>query len=142
MISTVSKTLKSPYAILVLIRLIATMVNEHPPLFNELESFLRNKNEMVVYEAAKTITLLENPLPTQKQLYPAVSALQMLLVSHKPVLRFAAIRTLNRLAMVNPTAVSGCNLDLENLLTDPNRSIATFAITALLKVLLSSNERI
>jgi hypothetical protein len=36
--------------------------------------------------------------------------------------------------MVQPAAVSGCNVDIENLITDPNRSIATYAITTLLKV--------
>ncbi|KAJ3270041.1 Coatomer subunit gamma-2 [Terramyces sp. JEL0728] len=70
---------------------------------------------------------------TQKELFPAVSALQLLLVNHKASLRFAAIRTLNVLAMTHPAAVFPCNLDLENLITDSNRSISTFAITTLLK---------
>ena len=65
-------------------------------------------------------------------------ALQLMLVNHKPTLRFAAIRTLNKLAMIHPAAVAPCNLDMENLITDSNRSIATFAITTLLKVILIS----
>ena len=36
--------------------------------------------------------------------------------------------------MNHPAAVTACNLDLENLITDVNRSIATLAITTLLKV--------
>uniref|UniRef100_A0A803TX65 Coatomer subunit gamma n=1 Tax=Anolis carolinensis TaxID=28377 RepID=A0A803TX65_ANOCA len=36
-------------------------------------------------------------------------------------------------AMKHPSAVTACNLDLENLVTDSNRSIATLAITTLLK---------
>uniref|UniRef100_H2YIY9 Coatomer subunit gamma n=1 Tax=Ciona savignyi TaxID=51511 RepID=H2YIY9_CIOSA len=36
-------------------------------------------------------------------------------------------------AMKHPSAVTACNLDLENLITDVNRSIATLAITTLLK---------
>lgn len=36
--------------------------------------------------------------------------------------------------MKHPAAVTACNLDLENLITDSNRSIATLAITTLLKV--------
>jgi hypothetical protein len=36
--------------------------------------------------------------------------------------------------MKHPAAVTACNLDLENLITDVNRSIATLAITTLLKV--------
>ena len=35
--------------------------------------------------------------------------------------------------MKHPAAVTACNLDLENLITDVNRSIATLAITTLLK---------
>ncbi len=34
--------------------------------------------------------------------------------------------------MTHPAAVTACNLDLENLITDSNRSIATLAITTLL----------
>ena len=37
--------------------------------------------------------------------------------------------------MQHPIAVTACNLDLENMITDSNRSIATLAITTLLKVL-------
>jgi len=37
--------------------------------------------------------------------------------------------------MKHPAAVTACNVDLENLITDSNRSIATLAITTLLKVL-------
>lgn len=37
------------------------------------------------------------------------------------------------MAMMHPAIVIACNLDLENLITDANRSIATLAITTLLK---------
>lgn len=36
--------------------------------------------------------------------------------------------------MKHPMAIKTCNLDMENLITDSNRSIATLAITTLLKV--------
>lgn len=39
----------------------------------------------------------------------------------------------NQVAIKHPAAVTACNLDLENLITDVNRSIATLAITTLLK---------
>ena len=38
-----------------------------------------------------------------------------------------------QVSMTHPAAVTACNLDLENLITDSNRSIATLAITTLLK---------
>ncbi|KAB0375836.1 hypothetical protein FD755_012479 [Muntiacus reevesi] len=59
--------------------------------------------------------------------------LQLFCSSPKPALRYAAVRTLNKVAMKHPSAVTACNLDLENLITDSNRSIATLAITTLLK---------
>lgn len=39
----------------------------------------------------------------------------------------------HQVSMKHPSAVTACNLDLENLITDSNRSIATLAITTLLK---------
>ncbi|KAL2918635.1 coatomer subunit gamma [Polyrhizophydium stewartii] len=129
-------SLRSPHAIVMLIRYTWKIIEEDDSgssrqLFEYLENWLRHKSDMVVYEAARAICSLKDVTP--KELFPAVSALQLMIVSHKPTLRFAAIRTLNKLAMTHPNAVFPCNLDMENLITDSNRSIATFAITTLLK---------
>ena len=127
---------------------------------------------------------------TTRELTPAVTVLQLFLSSSKPVLRFAAVRTLNKVraggrgagsteegaaavpapgpardgqvvgqqlamhpaclpptspasptlfhrparphphpscqvAMSHPMAVTNCNIDMESLIADPNRSIAT-----------------
>lgn len=97
-----------------------------------LETSLRHKSEMVVYEAARAIIGLSQL--TAKELAPAVSVLQLFCSSHKSSLRYAAVRTLNKIASRHPSAVAFCNHDLENLVSDPNRSIATLAITTLLKV--------
>jgi len=59
--------------------------------------------------------------------------LQLFLSSPKPALRFAAIRTLNRAASTHAYIVAACNVDMENLITDANRTISTLAITTLLK---------
>ena len=127
--------LKSSFALCMLVRysviLIESDLSSTSQMFQLLESWLRNKNEMVVYEAARCICSLPNV--TQKELFPAVSALHMMLLSNKPCVRFAAMRTLNKLAMTMPVAVWPCNVDMEGLINDPNRSIATFAITTLLK---------
>ena len=40
----------------------------------------------------------------------------------------------SQIAMIHPDAVTSCNVDLESLISDNNRSIATLAITTLLKV--------
>lgn len=63
----------------------------------------------------------------------AVNILQLFCSSPKPSLRFAAVRTLNKISIHYPQAVMSCNVDLEQLITDQNRSIATLAITTLLK---------
>ncbi|PIO63627.1 coatomer gamma subunit appendage domain protein [Teladorsagia circumcincta] len=86
---------------------------------------------MVVYEAASAIVALPNTTPAE--LAPAISVLQLFCSSPKAALRFAAVRTLNKVSMKHTNAVMSCNVDLEKLITDPNRSIATLAITTLLK---------
>ena len=67
------------------------------------------------------------------ELEPAISQLQLFLSSGRPVLRFAAIRSLSKIAMKHPDAVTRCNDDMEAMINDSNRSIATLAITTLLK---------
>lgn len=129
-------SLKSPYAVCMLIRITAKLLEEEDsgndsPLFEFIESCLRHKSEMVVYEAAHAIVNLKRT--TSRELAPAISVLQLFCGSPKPTLRFAAVRTLNQVAISHPAAVTACNLDLENLITDANRSIATLAITTLLK---------
>ncbi|XP_043934356.1 coatomer subunit gamma-1 [Protopterus annectens] len=128
--------LKSPFAYCIMIRIASKLLEEEDgsrdsPLFDFIESCLRNKHEMVIYEAASAIVNLPNC--TAKELAPAVSVLQLFCSSPKAALRYAAVRTLNKVAMKHPSAVTACNLDLENLVTDSNRSIATLAITTLLK---------
>jgi coatomer protein complex subunit gamma len=86
---------------------------------------------MVIYEAASAIVSLK--CTTSKELASAVSVLQLLCSSPRPALRYAAVKTLNKISITHPAAVTACNLDLENLITDQNRSIATLAITTLLK---------
>lgn len=64
------------------------------PFYDYLESCLRHKAEMVIFEAAKAITELNGV--TNRELTPAITVLQLFLSSSKPVLRFAAVRTLNK----------------------------------------------
>ena len=51
--------------------------------------------------------------------------MQLFCSSPKATLRFAAVRTLNQVSMTHPAAVTACNLDLENLITDSNRYLQT-----------------
>lgn len=137
LVSKFSKhSLKSPYAYCLLIRIASKLYEDDDgssgsQMFDFIESCLRHKSEIVIYEAAHAMVNMKGI--TAKELAPAVSVLQLFCSSPKPTLRFAAVRTLNRVAMKHPAAVTACNLDLENLITDSNRSIATLAITTLLK---------
>lgn len=134
------QSLKSPYAVCMLIRIACKLIEEQDAssnssnetsLFEYIMSCLRHKSEMVVYEAAHAIVNLKRT--SAKDLAPAVSILQLFCGSSKATLRFAAVRTMNKVAMIHPAAVTTCNLDLEGLITDTNRSVATLAITTLLK---------
>lgn len=53
--------------------------------------------------------------------------------SQKPVNKYAALRVMNRIASKQPALVGNCQTDLENLITDMNRSVASLAISTLLK---------
>ena len=99
-------------------------------LYQILEGFLRNKSDMVKYEAARSIC----SLPIEgRDITTAINVLQVFLSSNTTTLRFAAVRTLSQVAMKSPMFVMKCNEDMESLITDSNRSIATLAITTLLK---------
>ena len=133
---TKGSAVRSPLAACVLIRKCAKILQDQDnlsdsPQMDFLEVCLRHKNEMVVYEAASAICSLRRATPSD--LVHAITVLQMFLSSSKPTLRFAAVRTLNRVAISQPLSVTTCNVDLESLISDSNRSIATLATTTLLK---------
>ncbi|XP_024593747.1 coatomer subunit gamma-2, partial [Neophocaena asiaeorientalis asiaeorientalis] len=91
--------LKSQFAYCMLIRIASRLLKENEeghesPVFDFIESCLRNKHEMVIYEAASAIIHLPNC--TARELAPAVSVLQLFCSSPKPALRYAAVRTLNK----------------------------------------------
>lgn len=67
------------------------------PFYDYLEGCLRHKAEMVIFEAARAITELTGV--TNRELTPAITVLQLFLSSSKPVLRFAAVRTLNKVEL-------------------------------------------
>ena len=129
---------RAPLAQCLLIRYVSQVIQESTsanngerPFYDFLEGCLRHKAEMVIFEAARAIANM-NDVST-RELTPAITVLQLFLSSSKPVLRFAAVRTLNKVAMTHPLAVTNCNIDMETLISDQNRSIATLAITTLLK---------
>jgi coatomer protein complex subunit gamma len=128
-------SLKNPMALCMLIRYAAKVMEDDPNVQHQmielLEGWLRHKSDMVNFEAARAICEMKNV--ASSQLTRSIAVLQTFLSSSKPVLKFAATRTLAALALSHPTSVATCNVDLENLITDTNRSVATYAITTLLK---------
>uniref|UniRef100_A0A7S3LLT2 Coatomer subunit gamma n=1 Tax=Aplanochytrium stocchinoi TaxID=215587 RepID=A0A7S3LLT2_9STRA len=127
----------SPLAVCLLVRYTSRLLHDDLSATNAqaaygfLESCLRHKNEMVIYEAARAMCRL--PEVAARDILPSITVLQLFLSSPKPTLRFAAVRTLNEVAIKHPGVVAKCNEDMEGLIGDSNRSIATLAITTLLK---------
>ncbi|KAF2643076.1 Coatomer, gamma subunit [Massarina eburnea CBS 473.64] len=126
---------KSPAATVLLVRLAAKLAAEDPnlrkPMMQLLDGWLRHKAEMVNFEAAKAICDMRDV--NDAELVQAVHVLQLFLTSPRAVTKFAALRILSTMASFKPDAVRTCNQDIESLITNSNRSIATFAITTLLK---------
>ncbi|KAF2805260.1 Coatomer, gamma subunit [Mytilinidion resinicola] len=126
---------KSPAATVLLVRLAAKLAeddsNLRKPMMTVLDGYLRHKAEMVNFEAAKAIVDMRDI--TDAELVQTVHVLQLFLTSPRAVTKFAALRILSTLASFKPEAVRTCNPDIESLITNSNRSIATFAITTLLK---------
>lgn len=75
-----------------------TIPRSESPLFEFVESCIRHKSETVVYEAAHAIVHLSGT--GARHLAPAVSVLQLFCSSAKPTLRFAAVRTLNKVRKI------------------------------------------
>ena len=142
-----SGSLKSPLATISLIRYTSKLMHDEAREsgigasdgsselaragYTFLEGSLRHRNEMVIYEAARAICNL--PGVEVSDLSPAITVLQLFLSSPKSTVRYAAIKTLARVSQYAPMAVVKCNDDMELLISDSNRSIATLAITTLLK---------
>ncbi|CAD6502093.1 BgTH12-02334 [Blumeria graminis f. sp. triticale] len=126
---------KSPAAIVTLVRLAAQLAEEdqqlRKPMMQLLDGWLRHKSEMVNIEAAKAICDMRDVTDTEAT--QSIHVLQLFLSSPRAVTKFSAIRILHNFASVKPQAVQPCNPDIELLISNTNRSIATYAITTLLK---------
>lgn len=126
---------KSPAGAMMLVRLAARLAEEEPslrkPMMQMLDSWLRHKSEMVNFEAAKAICEMKDV--SDAEAAQAVHVLQLFLTSPRAVTKFAAIRILHSFASFKPNIVHPANPDIEALISNTNRSIATFAITTLLK---------
>lgn len=127
--------LRAPLALCFLIRLCTELMQEDLSQSLELFKFVNNMthhhSDMVVFEACKSLVSLR--CLTVKEIAPVTTVLQLYLTSHRPVMRFAAVRLLSRIATANPQALSSSVNDLDALIGDGNRHISTLAISTILK---------
>ena len=130
-----SPNLKSSWAICLLVRYARQMIDDdaqfRAPMMTLLDGWLKHKSDMVNLEAAKAILTL--PSVQQSEASNALSALQLFLTSPRYITRFSAIRILNKFSLRFPQMMASMNAEIEPLVSDTNRSIATYAITTLLK---------
>ena len=134
------KKVSSPLAKCQLIRYIKEVLLQNTSLdgrtqrgfVDYLEVCLRPDSEMVNLEAARALIEVSERLSFDIE--HAFSSLQSLIQSsNKPVNKYAALKVLNRLASRQPKLVAMCGSDLEALITDANRCVASMAISTLLK---------
>lgn len=129
-------SLKNLLSIIQLIRYINRVLSDDPSLMPHLypilASFLKHKSDMVELEACKTLTSLQH-LVKDQDFMAVILTLQKLLTVPRSATRFAAVRLINKISLKHPENVLVVNLELEELIDDPNRSVSTLAITTLLK---------
>lgn len=128
-----SKGYSSPFEACLFIRIITSLIREagvesSTPLVQFLQN-CKSGHAMVKFEAAKALCSLEDIIPANS-LAIGVSSLASLLSGAKSTAKVSALRVLNQLK--NP-ALSGSQQDLEALVTDTNLSVASMAISLLLK---------
>jgi len=85
---------------------------------------------MVCYEAAKSICALPYEIVGDKQ--SSVIPLQLLLLMDKPIMKFCGIKALSEISLTHPEIVMSCNDEIESLINDSNKGIATLSIITLL----------
>lgn len=130
------KTLTNSLAQVQMIRFVEKLILDDSSLINSLWplfiGWLSNKSDMVELEACKIILNNSSKFSSEQQMH-AITTLQTLLSVPRTVTRFSAVRILNKVAVKDADKVGVCNLELEKLINDENRSISTYAITTLLK---------
>lgn len=94
----------------------------------------KDEEESVQFEAAKTLCELHEVYGSVIEIEPPFQVLTSLASqSQKPVNKYAALRVMNKIAGSQPKLVGICQAELEALITDLNRSVASLAISTLLK---------
>jgi coatomer protein complex subunit gamma len=104
---------------------------ENDRLLKFVSLTLGNPNDSVNLEAVTVLTSLPNL--SNQSISQAVSALQALVNSEQLVTRVAAMRRLSKIAATHADAVRPLNWCIETRTTEPNRLLAGYAVTTLLR---------
>ncbi|KAL7485817.1 hypothetical protein ACHAW6_011409 [Cyclotella cf. meneghiniana] len=148
------KGLKSPLALVILIRACGELIREELSAvgslvdirevsslcklgFEFLEASLSHSEDLISFEAARTISSFHTV--EAQNLVHAIDCLQKMLISDRSKSRIAAVKTLSATANHHPRAVARCNEGLEKCVEDSNKQIATMAVGTLLK---TGNEQV
>ncbi len=98
-----------------------------------LESCLiASNNDMVILEVTKAICDLRTPL--RVPLEGVHTQVQIMLSSPRPIVKYAGLKIMNKIATLNPQLASLAIIELEGLMTHLNKSVASMAIAVLLKI--------
>lgn len=131
-------SLKNSLAIIQLIKYINKILSDDESMFQHLSpillNYLKHSSDMVELEACKSIVHLQH-LIKDDELVKVVSTLQSLLTVPRIATRFSAIRLINKISVTHPEQILIVSVELESLINDANRAIATLSITTLLKTM-------
>ncbi|KAL3612849.1 hypothetical protein D5086_003869 [Populus alba] len=100
----------------------------------DMESLISDQNRSIATLAITTLLKTGMNQVTVFEVSPEVQIIDELFKQHSQggnEYKKAIVDSI--VAMTHPMAVTNCNIDMESLISDQNRSIATLAITTLLK---------
>ncbi|CAG9315276.1 unnamed protein product [Blepharisma stoltei] len=142
----ISSGFKNPLAQVQLLRFIRYSIKTIPfdkPALASIEKYLcdslKRNQDMIVFEASKTLAEYALQLWENKNVSSGFSVLQLFLASGKNTTKFAGIKTINQYAIKCQNLLVGSLVDYEPLITESNRSLATLAISTLLKLSTEKN---
>lgn len=135
-VSTIKRNqLRSQLAICLVIRMCAVPLREDCKASADLFEFIRTSlddHSLVVCESAAALSSFAT-LPKEAVVQLVNACTNYCLRSPDSVQRFAFVRLLNKLSISHPAAVQPAISELERLVLDHNRTIATLAILAILR---------
>eukprot|EP00826_Nyctotherus_ovalis_P049010 TRINITY_DN5850_c0_g2_i11.p1 TRINITY_DN5850_c0_g2~~TRINITY_DN5850_c0_g2_i11.p1 ORF type:complete len:500 (+),score=173.92 TRINITY_DN5850_c0_g2_i11:48-1502(+) len=100
---------------------------------NYLSSCLTTANcDMVVIEASKAVCEVAPNSPAH--LESVYTLLQSMISAHRSIVKYSVLRVMKRIASTQLQLMSQCGPELEKLVTYANKSVASMAISIILKI--------